>query len=195
MAIKKMSVSLENEQSGVFTFKVLNTDFIVSCSVGLGAKRGDGFQIHYEDNSETKTVEALWYGPEFKQALDPKHVIHSIKRSELYHALNIDSDAFHTAMCDEYSNCRCNYPAFKLPFDEMAQIAKVVGADLAYPQYPRTKSRQVSFVAKCDVCNDQVVFSRGLGSYHTTGLKTLKEIACDMADRRIVFSKIITELD
>lgn len=173
------------EHPALFDFDVINdgtlyrektgASLIYRASVPKFLVKGVLFNVSFGDDSYTprqKTL-ATWLDTRTPEELPESELIEAVKKaireSDIYKALNIDSEEFYSDVAKKYCRCQCDNPK-PHPKDQWSLLA----ADLEYPWYPRASSRWVAFLTVCEGCFKPLTGGTTFASFCTVGEDDLK---------------------
>lgn len=191
------------EHPALFDFEVINdgtfyqqktgNSLIYRASVPKHLVKGDEFNVRFGDDSyvpRQKTL-ATWVDKRTPEELSESELIEVVKKailqSDIYKALNTNSEHFYNEVANRYSTCSCAQPRVD-PGDDW----KLIAADLNYPWYPRGSSRWVVFLTVCVGCYKPVTSGTGFGSFNTVGSDELKAALEKQFNTSVSWDKVIT---
>lgn len=171
-----MKLTLVNDFHGYSDYNVTGAGTITRMTAGENIKKGDMFNIFYGENSKAGSK---WLG-------DAES---SLRASEVFQAITIDSEGFYNALFNSHSTCSCAKPS------STEGLYKLIAVDLEYPEYSRDTCRWMVWLTKCTDCKKDVTFGRVFGNPSIRGLADIKAEAEEETKQAIDWKSIQTTRD
>lgn len=190
---KTIEIKLISTQNGFYDFDVTNAGTIRRVTVPDTVKFGEMFNIYYGDGSYVPHSKegATWQGRKGIAEDLTGDVLKSIKASAVFIGESKDSSMFYKKVAAKHCECCCAEPSL---VSDVQRTRCVIAVDLETPDYSRDESRNIIYLSECSKCHLSVTHGTGIGSFNTTGLDKLKELAEKAAGCPIDFDEIITSI-
>ncbi|CAH1588469.1 conserved hypothetical protein [Vibrio jasicida] len=187
-----IQINLVSSENGFHDFDVQGAGFINRVTVSNDIQRGDMFNIYhgYSDENSRKST-GIWLGDKGIGGYLTGDLEKSIRRSDVFIGETMDSDYFYAMVAKKHCKCNCKSPSVRSRYENRTLIA----VDLDSTEFERESSRFNVYTGSCISCGELVTFGNQIGSFNSTGLDHLKDLAVKEHRGPIEWGNVITSRD